>query len=80
MAGSSPVTSLTIVLGRLFWMMVGPLALMLTIYFIVSSGTGWRTFADLLYFIILGGMIFWQMVGVPRWQPTDIDRRAGKPR
>ena len=57
MAGSSPVTSLTIVLGRLFWMMIGPLALMLTIYFIVSSGTGWRTFADLLYFIILGGMI-----------------------
>ena len=53
----SPTTPLTAVLGRLFWMMAGPLALMLTLYFIVTSGTGWRTPADLLYFIILGGMI-----------------------
>lgn len=53
----SRITPLIAVLGRLFWMMVGPMALILTIYFIVTSGTGWRTVADLLYFIILGGMI-----------------------
>jgi hypothetical protein len=55
---SSPATTpLGVVFGRLFWMMVGPLALVLTIYFIVTSGTGWTTTADLLFFIILGGMI-----------------------
>jgi hypothetical protein len=55
---SSPATTpLSVVFGRLFWMMVGPLALVLTIYFIVTSGTGWTTTADLLFFIILGGMI-----------------------
>ena len=55
---SSPAaTPLDIVSGRLFWMMVGPLALVLTTYFIVTSGTGWTTTADFLFFIILGGMI-----------------------
>lgn len=49
--------SATALLGRLFWMMVGPLSLALTLYYIVSSGTGWRTFADGLYFAILAGMI-----------------------
>ena len=56
MAGSN-TTHLVPVFGRLFWMMVGPLALALTIYFIVTSGTGWTTTADLLYFVVLGGMI-----------------------
>jgi hypothetical protein len=56
MAGSD-TTRLIPVLGRLFWMMIGPLLLVLTIYFIATSGTGWTTTADLLYFVILGGMI-----------------------
>ena len=56
MAGSN-TTPLTAVLGRLFWMMIGPMALLLTIYFIVTSGTGWTTTADLLHFVTLGGMI-----------------------
>ena len=67
---SSPAaTPLDIVSGRLFWMMVGPLALVLTIYFIVTSGTGWTTTADLLFFIILGGMI------LGRW----LEFRGGSP-
>ena len=54
---SSTTTPLISVFGRLFWMMVGPMALVMTTYFIVTSGTGWTTPADLIYFIILGGMI-----------------------
>ena len=54
---SSTTTPLSAVFGRLFWMLVGPLGLILTTYFIVTSGTGWTTMADLLYFVILGGMI-----------------------
>jgi len=53
-----PTTSSAALFGRLFWMMIGPLSLVLTIYYIVTSGTGWRTFADVLYFVILIGMMF----------------------
>jgi hypothetical protein len=56
MAGSN-TTPLIPVFSRLFWMIVGPLALVLTTYFIVTSGTSWTSTADLLFFIILGGMI-----------------------
>jgi hypothetical protein len=55
--------------GRMFWMMVGPLALILTTYFIVTSGGGWTTTTDLLFFVILGGMIF------GRW----LEFRGGSP-
>ena len=54
---SSTTTPLISVFGRLFWMMVGPMALVMTTYFIVTSGNGWTTPADLIFFIILGGMI-----------------------
>ena len=66
---TSSTTPLWAVLGRVFWMMVGPLSLMLTVYFIVSSGTGWRTAADVLYFVILGGM------PLGRW----LEFRGGRP-
>lgn len=52
-----PTTSAGAFFGRLFWMMIGPLSLALTLYYIVSSGTGWRTFADAMFFVILLGMI-----------------------
>lgn len=62
-------THLSAVLGRLFWMIAGPLGLALCIYYIVTSGTGWRTEADLLYFLLLGGMI------LGRW----LEFRGGQP-
>ena len=54
---SSTTTPLITVFGRLFWMIVGPMALVMTTYFIVTSGNGWTTPADLIYFVVLGGMI-----------------------
>ena len=67
---TTPTGSLAAVLGRLVWMMVGPLALVLTLYYVVTSGTGWRTGADVLYFVILLAMI------VGKW----IEFRGGDPR
>jgi hypothetical protein len=64
-----PTTSTSAFFGRLFWMMIGPLSLALTLYYIVSSGTGWRTFADVLFFVILLGMI------LGKW----LEFRAGNP-
>jgi NhaP-type Na+/H+ and K+/H+ antiporter len=42
--------------GRVFWMMVGPLSLVLTIYLIVTSGSESRLVANIAYFVILLGM------------------------
>ena len=67
---TSTSTPLIPVLGRLFWLMAGPLGLVLTLYFIVTSGTGWTTLADLIYFLLLGGMV------LGRW----LEFRGGNPR
>jgi len=67
---TSPTGSLAAVLGRLVWMMVGPLSLALTLYYIVTSGTGWGTGVDLLYFVILLAMI------LGKW----LEFRGGDPR
>jgi hypothetical protein len=40
-------------LGRLTWMLLGPLALVVTAFAIVSKGQGWLTSADLAFFIVL---------------------------
>jgi hypothetical protein len=62
--------STSAVLGRLFWMMIGPLFLGISAYYIVTAGTGWATAADLMYFLVLGGMI------LGRW----LEFRGGNPR
>ncbi len=66
----APVTSIKVVLARLFWMLLGPAFLTICLYRIATAGTGWTTFADLVYFVILGGMI------LGRW----VEFRAGNPR
>lgn len=65
----APTKSSAAVLGRLFWMMLGPLTLGVATYYILTSGTGWRTTADVLFFVILGGMI------LGRW----LEFRGGNP-
>jgi hypothetical protein len=45
-------------LGRVFWMMAGPACLLICIVLILSAPrTGWRTGADIVYWIALAGMI-----------------------
>jgi hypothetical protein len=67
-AGSN-ATHLIPVFGRLFWMMVGPMALVMTTYSIVSSGNGWTTGANFLFLAVLSGMI------CGRW----LEFRGGRP-
>jgi hypothetical protein len=74
-AGSN-TTHLIPVFGRLFWMMIGPLALAMTTYFIVSSGNGWTTTADFLFFVILGGMILGKWL---EFRGGDPQTQAGEP-
>jgi len=54
---ASPNTSSSALFGRLFWMMIGPLTLVLTLYYIVTAGGNSRAFAHAVYFVVLLGMI-----------------------
>mgnify|MGYP007050452459 CR=1 FL=1 len=53
------INSATVLLGRLIWMMVGPVMLVYVTYSIISSGEGWLTPWDFAYAVIallmLGG-------------------------
>ena len=58
-------------LGRIFWMMAGPACLLVSTVMILNSpGAGWRTGADIVYWVALGGMI------LGRW----VEHQAGSPR
>jgi hypothetical protein len=63
-------TSLSDVVARIFWMMVGPLSLALLAFTIIRIGSGWLTWADLGYMAVLAGML------VARW----LEFRGGHPR
>jgi hypothetical protein len=66
----TPATSLIPVFGRMTWMLAGPLVLFVTLYYVLTSGTGWTTPADGLYFVILAAM------ALGRWA----EFRGGSPR
>jgi hypothetical protein len=56
-------------LGRLMWMMLGPLALTLITFAIVSEGSGWLTRFDAAFAAVLLAML------VGRW----LEFRGGRP-
>jgi hypothetical protein len=58
MMGYSQSPALPAILGRFVWMLAGPMALVLMTFAIVSEGGGWLTVFDVLYFLILAGMLF----------------------
>ena len=63
-------TSFSMTIARIFWMMIGPLALILLAFKIVQTGTGWLTPIDLSFFGVLAAVI------VCRW----LEFRGGDPR
>ncbi len=63
-----PATSIGLLCARLAWMLFGPLTLLLLTLSIVSSGAGWLTLVDGVFFLSLGAML------VGRW----MEYRSGK--
>ena len=63
-------TSLPVFLSRIFWMMVGPLTLVLLAFSIVIKGSGWLTLTDLAFLGVLGSLL------LARW----LEFQGGKPR
>lgn len=61
------IRSGNVLMGRMTWMMFGPVALLFAIYAIVSQGSGWFAIADVAY-----GAVVALMVG-GRW----MEQRSG---
>lgn len=70
-----PTTSLSTVLTRVFWTMVGPMALFLLLTGIVTNNNGWFTPADVGFLAVLIGLILARVVefqgGNPRTASGD---------
>lgn len=63
--------SMLVLFGRLFWMLFGPAALLVSAALILTTPrAGWRTGADIVFWIALAGMI------VGRY----VEHRGGNPR
>ncbi len=62
------VTSIAVLGTHIFWMALGPLLLLFALWGIVSSGSGWATVLDIVFFVVAGLMI------CSRW----LDQRSGQ--
>ena len=62
------VTSVSVLFAHLMWLFIGPLALLLTLYGIVSIGGGWATAQNAVFFVLVGLMVWC------RW----LDQRSGQ--
>ena len=62
-----PMTSPAALVGRIFWMMAGPILLVILGLMIAQQDTGWLTMLDIAFFLVLGGML------LGRW----VEYRAG---
>lgn len=65
----SPQSSISpfVMVSRLFWMLFGPMLLLLLCVYILNSGTGWVTLVDGAFFVVLGAIL------LARW----IEYRSG---
>jgi hypothetical protein len=50
----TPDTTLGLAVARIYWILLGPLALFLLTFRIASGGGGWMTLADIFYLLFLG--------------------------
>ena len=66
---ASPNTKPSVFLGRLVWMLFGPLLLVVAGFAIANSNDGWTAISDIGYLLILAAML------VGRW----LEFRGGQP-
>lgn len=72
-------TSLLALLGRVFWMMIGPLSLILFAFSIVRTGSGWLTALDVGYLVVLGGMLLARWHEFHRGSAKTVDGQRATP-
>ena len=66
---NAQLTPASAILGRLAWMMFGPMLLAMAFFAVATNGGGWLTGADVGYFLALGLML------LGRW----LEFRGGRP-
>lgn len=69
-------TSPVAMLGRITWMMIGPMALAVAAFLVVSKGGGWLTSADLSYLAVLVVMLFGRWL---EFQGANPQKATGEP-
>lgn len=70
-------TSFPVALARVFWMMVGPMALVVLLIGILTKGSGWFTLTDFAFFTVLGGMLLARVIEFRGGNPlTDLGEPA----
>jgi len=58
------VTSLGVLLARVFWLMLGPIAAGLALLGIVRHGEGWATLVDGVFLVVVGLMLLCRWVEI----------------
>lgn len=66
---STGTNSALVLLGRVFWMFLGPMILVFLGYSIVRIGNGWFTPADIAFLVVVGVLV------LARW----LEVRGGNP-
>jgi hypothetical protein len=76
---ASQAASVLAVFGRITWMLLGPVALVLATFGIVNRGEGWVTAPDILYFTILGLMFLGRWLEFRGGNPQTADGQPATP-
>jgi hypothetical protein len=68
---TQPMTSVSVALGRIMWMVIGPLALVLCAFSVAERGNGWLTAIDLLFFGFLAATLLGRYAEYRGGHPTN---------
>lgn len=79
MTTNPPTTPVVPALARLFWMMIGPLVLILLTFVILQMGQGWLTAADIAFLAILAGVILARWLEFQGGQPQTATGEPATP-
>lgn len=90
MTHPAPTTSILAVVARFYWMILGPLLLIIPTVNILGKGGGWFTAADVAFLALVGGcsspvaLSFGQVIRGHAWtnrrhQPIFAGMRWGQP-
>jgi hypothetical protein len=76
---AGPITSLSVLLARVFWMMMGPMLMLILLYAIVTGGGGWITRWDIVYLIVIPLLVLCRWIDVRSGAASDSNGAVAGP-
>lgn len=70
---SNGSTSASAAAGRVVWMLLGPMGLLLASFAVLRTGDGWFTLADLIYWLVAAVMIVGRLLEFRGGDPRTAD-------